>query len=78
MSIEWSALLSVALAGIVIGAGLPTLFAIGTRMFTPQVSEAGAPLPITTGRKAIGYLCFGICIAAIVAGVFFLAAGGHS
>lgn len=78
MSIEWSALLSVAIAGIVIGAGLPTLFAIGTRMFTPQVSESGTTVPVTAGRKAIGYLCFGICIAAVVAGVFFLAAGGHS
>ena len=76
--IELDALFSVLAAGLVLGAGLPTLFAIGVKMLTPQTTEAGDSLPISAGRKSIAFLCYGICIVAIVAGVFFLAAGGHS
>jgi hypothetical protein len=28
-------------------------------------------------RKAVAVLCFGVCIAVVVAGVVFIAAGGH-
>jgi hypothetical protein len=76
--INWEALIYVAIAGVVLGAGLPTLYAIGTKMLTPQTTDSGQSVPPSAGRKAVAYLCFAICIVAIIAGVFFLAAGGHS
>ncbi|WP_029069381.1 hypothetical protein [Jonesia quinghaiensis] len=76
--IEFDALLAVVVAGIVLGAGLPTLFALGVRAFTPQTTPSGDVVAISVGRKAWGVVCFGVCIGAIVAGVLFLAAGGHA
>ncbi len=76
--INWEALIYVAIAGVVLGAGLPTLYAVGTKMLTPQTTESGQSVKPTVGRKLVAFICFGVCIAAIIAGVFFLAAGGHS
>lgn len=81
--IDWMALAQVAIAGIVLGAGIPALFAIGTKLLSPSQPLAGSgegveTQPVSAGRKALAFACYGICIAAIIAGVFFLAAGGHS
>lgn len=75
--IEWTALGQVALAGVILGAGIPALFALGTLMLSNEDSD-GNPVVVTAGRKAIAYVCFGICVAAVIVGVVFLAAGGHS
>ncbi|WP_435298627.1 hypothetical protein [Timonella sp. A28] len=75
--IEVESLLSVLVAGLVLGAGLPALFAFGVKMLTPE-TVSGVTRPISMGRKIMAYLSFGICILAVFAGVFFLAAGGHS
>ncbi len=72
--IDFSALSSVVIAGVVLGAGLPALFAVGVRALVPV---AGATAP-TLGRKSFAYACFGICALAILGGVAFLAYGGHA
>lgn len=76
--IDWTALAQVAIAGVVLGAGIPALFAIGTKLLSPAQSADGTVVPVTAGRRVLAFACYGICIAAIVAGVIFLAHGGHS
>lgn len=72
--IDFSALTSVIVAGILLGAGLPALFAVGVKSLVPA-SGATQPSPV---RKIFAYVCFGICALAILGGVAFLAYGGHS
>ncbi|WP_313281014.1 hypothetical protein [Timonella senegalensis] len=75
--IEWNALGSVLTAGLILGAGLPALFALGVKLLTP-VASGPVVTPVTGARKFAGYACFGVCLLAVVAGVVFLAYGGHS
>ena len=72
--IDFSALSSVVIAGVVLGAGLPALFAVGVKALVPR----GGATEVGAGYKTIAYLCFGICALAILGGVAFLAYGGHS
>lgn len=72
--IDVNALLSVVVAGIVLGAGLPALFAVGVKTLTLPAGSTELAL----GRKLAAGLCFGICALAILGGVAFLAYGGHS
>lgn len=71
-----SALFDVTLAGIVLGAGLPTLFALGVRWTTPAGPEYAKPGE-DPGRahftnKPLGYLCFAIIIAAVIIGILWI------
>jgi len=74
--IEWEALGSVLVAGLILGAGLPALFALGVKMLTPVTAD-GVQY-VSPVRRSLGYLCFAICILAVALGVVFLALGGHS
>lgn len=89
--IEWSALGQVVVAGVVIGAGIPALFALGLRLVagtteTPRRAsrsprDGKGPVVIARPsplRMAGALLCFGTVVGAIAAGLVFLAAGGHS
>jgi hypothetical protein len=74
----------VLLAGVVLGAGLPALFALGIRSLAygaggdtaatngPGVSVA-SPRPIGT---VVGYLLFAIVLLGVVLGIAFIAASG--
>jgi hypothetical protein len=90
--IQFDALLQVVVAGAIVGAGLPALFALGVRLLaTPAtgvtVAVEGAPSgtdaagPTTarpTGvRLAAAVLCFATVLAACAVGIWFLASGGH-
>lgn len=68
----------VLVAGLVLGAGLPVLFAVGVWALSygdpraPAESESGsaphtAPLP----ARALGYLCFAVVLLAIAFGMAF-------
>ncbi|MDN4483400.1 hypothetical protein [Demequina lignilytica] len=74
--IEWGALANVVLVGLLVGAGLPALFALGVRALagTGAKDEAGQ---VRTGRKVLAAVAFGIVIATVVAAVAYIAAGGH-
>ena len=73
----------VLVVGLVLGAGLPMLFAFGIRTMAwgqggeAEVHAAGtaAPAPHPAGR-AIGILCFALVLAAIALGITFIVATG--
>src|SRR5215207_3611759 len=73
----------VLLAGLLLGAGLPMLFAFGVRSMAygagrdAEVHESGVTGP--TSRPAgtvLGYVLFGIVVLAILLGIAFIVAGG--
>jgi hypothetical protein len=81
MSTSWinlDALWKIIVVGLLLGAGLPALFAVGLRALSPASSvtvesesgsgpaSAGASLP----GKVIAVLCFAIVLAAIGWGVY--------
>ena len=70
------------LVGLVLGAGLPTLFAVGLRSLAWSVGgEAGrreegvAPAPHPIGR-ALAYLIFALVILVVVLGVSYIVVHG--
>ncbi|WP_419706240.1 hypothetical protein [Promicromonospora sp. NFX87] len=87
--IEWGALGQVVLVGLLVGAGVPALFALGLRLLTLPVRAAAAEADDThdgaatvgaapgLGRRLGGYLCLALCVAAIATGLAFLVSGGH-
>jgi hypothetical protein len=93
MSIDWAALGQVVVAGLIVGAGIPALFALGLRLIAGSSDDApagatpnaapGQKGPVVIARpsalRMIGaLLCFGTVVGAIAAGIVFLAAGGHA
>lgn len=89
--IEWGALGQVVLVGLLVGAGVPALFALGLRLLTLPVRAGAVEAGGThdgdaTGadgaapglaRRLGGYLCLALCVAAIATGLAFLVSGGH-
>ena len=74
--VEWDALGNIVLFGLIVGAGLPALFALGVRIVeAPGARDADGRIPL--GRKVLGGICFGIAALAILGAVAYIAAGGH-
>ena len=74
------ALWQVALVGVVLGAGLPALFAVGVRALNSGGTiTAGGPqgdtYTATAGGRTIAYVCFGICVAAALFGIVVIVFG---
>jgi hypothetical protein len=75
------ALWQVALVGVIIGAGLPALFAVGVRALNTggTVTTGGPPggsgYRATGGGRAVAYLCFGVCILAVLFGIVIIVYG---
>ncbi|GAB2450814.1 hypothetical protein HD599_002317 [Conyzicola lurida] len=75
----------VALAALLLGAGLPALFAVGVRSFT-LAGAAGRPVTddetVTPSRipapllRTIGTLCFALVVAAVAIGLTVIIATG--
>jgi hypothetical protein len=77
--IEWGALAQVVGAGLLVGAGIPALFALGLRLLTVPDgggSDAVAARP-GLARRIGGLTCFAVVVAAVAAGIAFLVSGGH-
>ncbi len=74
--LEASALGQVALAALVLGAGLPALFALGVRALAGSGARDDAG-NLKAGRRVLAWLAFGVVIATIVGAVAYIAAGGH-
>lgn len=74
--VSWSALTNVVVVGLIVGAGLPALFAVGVRALAGSGSrdESGRRPPM---RIAIALVCFGAVVAAIVVAVALIVSGGH-
>jgi hypothetical protein len=73
----------VLLAGLILGAGLPALFAVGIRATAYGVGgDAEAHAAGTAGPAAhplgrlTGYLCFAIVLVAVALGITFIVASG--
>lgn len=73
----------VLLASLVLGAGLPVLFALGIRALSlgtggeVVIRETGvtSPTPHPLG-KVLGGVCFAVVLAAVVLGIAFIVASG--
>jgi hypothetical protein len=87
--IEWGALGQVLVAGVVVGAGIPALFALGLRLLAGTTADAGTspeagtsteartavrPTPL---RLAGAILCLAVVIGAVATGLFVVVSGGH-
>ncbi|MFI8596994.1 hypothetical protein ACIGDM_06745 [Rothia koreensis] len=73
-----SNLVPVTIAGLLLGAGLPALFALGMRVSAGQTqrTEDGGVIqvrPPSTVMRAIGGLIFAIILVAIVMGILWIA-----
>jgi hypothetical protein len=73
----------VLLAGLILGAGLPTLFALGIRAMAygaggdAEVHASGAVGPAAhPAGRALGYLCFAVVLLAVALGITFIVATG--
>lgn len=74
--VEWGSLLNVFIFGLLVGAGVPAVYALGVRAIkNVDARDENGHLPLW--RKAVAVLCFGVCVAVVVTGVVFIAAGGH-
>jgi len=72
--IDVAALTRVIVVSLLVGAGVPALFAVGVRALAPAqgtTSRSGT-------RVAAATLCFAACAAVVVYGVYrIVATGGH-
>ncbi|MFB9317377.1 hypothetical protein [Cryptosporangium minutisporangium] len=83
MSLALEAAWKVLLIGLVLGAGLPTLFAFGIRAMAwgqggeAEVHAAGAAAagPHPVGR-ALGIACFALVVAAVLLGIAYVVGFG--
>jgi hypothetical protein len=76
----------VALVSLVLGAGLPAVFAVGVRQLViasgggpgGDGSEAtpGAPPSSATWHRVLGWLCFAVVVVAVVIGLSIIIASG--
>lgn len=74
--VEWGALANIVMVGLLFGAGLPALFALGVRaVAAPGAKRAdGSIHPV---RLAAAVACFAVILLAIVGAIVYIAAGGH-
>lgn len=81
--IEWGALAQVAVAGLVVGAGIPALFALGLRLLTQPAAAAAVdggptePVRRSLPRVVGATLCLGVVVGVLALGLTFLVSGGH-
>ena len=70
--VDGEALTKVILLSLAFGAGVPAVFALGVRALAPV--DGGTT---TVVRRSVAYLCFAVCLAAVVVGVAKLVAGSE-
>jgi membrane-associated phospholipid phosphatase len=73
----------VLLTCLVLGAGLPALFAVGIRALAhgaggePEVDESGVSAPASHPAATLaGYACFAVAAIAVLLGIAFIVAAG--
>ena len=75
--INLTALWKIVVIGLLAGAGLPALFAVGIRALSPPSAARADASAATPGRGAargtgagpLGYLVAGVCFAAVLAAI---------
>ncbi len=68
----------VVLISVLLGAGLPLIYALGVRFWSAETATASVGGTATAGGRnpvaqAIAYLCFAIVIVAVVIGILYIA-----
>ena len=83
LSLEWQAVWKILVVGIILGSGLPTLFAVGIRSMAygtggeAEVATAGgAPAGPHPAGRALAYLCFAIVLLVVALGIVYIVATG--
>jgi hypothetical protein len=72
--IEWDALVDVLTVGLVIGAGLPALFALGVRALAgPGSRNFAGRMPRT--RIVVATACFSVIFGAIFSAILIIGSG---
>jgi uncharacterized membrane protein YecN with MAPEG domain len=75
------AIVPVLLVGLLLGAGLPALFALGVRaLYGTEVATVGTSESSRTTRnrpagRVVAYLCFAVCVIAVLFGIVVLVFG---
>lgn len=74
--VNWTALGEVVVVGLLLGAGLPALFALGVRALAGpgSVTASGQRSRL---RIALGVLCFAIVVSAVATAIWIIGSGGH-
>ena len=75
--IEWGALGNIVWVGILVGAGVPFMFALGV-WATSSENARGENGRLPIGRRLLSFVAFGVAIAASLAGIAMLVMGGHA
>ena len=74
--IEWGALGKIVVLGLVVGAGLPTFFAVGVRSLAgPGSRNDQGVRPRVRVATAVG--CFAVVLGAIVTAIVIIGRGGQ-
>ncbi|WP_062210388.1 hypothetical protein [Demequina oxidasica] len=74
--IEWGAIANIIVVGLLFGAGVPALFALGVRTIaSPAAFREDGTVSLT--RRIAAYACFSVIVLAIVGAIIYIAAGGH-
>jgi hypothetical protein len=72
--IEWRDLANVVVVGLVVGAGLPALFALGVRALAGAGSQ-GADTRSSPFRVAAAVACFAVVVGAVVFAIVLIGIG---
>lgn len=74
--VEWDALGNILWVGLLVGAGLPALFAVGVRVLEgPGSHDKSGRRPVI--RVVAAFTCFAVVVGAVVGAIVYIAAGGH-
>jgi hypothetical protein len=70
---NYTATLKILIFGLLVGAGLPALFAVGVRLHAAGVGATGDDAGRHPALVALGWAIFALALAAVVFGVLFVA-----
>ena len=75
--IDLPALWRIVVVGLICGAGLPALFAVGLRLLVPSAPPDVATIHVAPPRTRIlsAGMCFAVVLAAIGWGIYLIVAG---
>jgi hypothetical protein len=83
ISLEYHAIWKILVFGVILGAGLPTIFALGVRSMAlgqggeAEVHAAGtAPASPNSIGNVLAFICFAIVLVAVVLGITYIVATG--
>ena len=75
--INLTAIWQILVVGLLAGAGLPALVAVGLRVLSPGSGAGAGAGSVAVGRYGAALSCFAIVLAAIGYGIYLIVIGGH-